>query len=216
MAEHNRKTKAKAQVEVNKEESSPPVSTGNAMMDYLMIQTAQNQQEERDRRRRQQEREERELRLREEAHYSKRGRSPPKQGPPSSRRTKAYKPVTAPVKALKRSNPIRGSPERNDTNAHEFAKWMVARAPTQIMKIDYTNALVFFEKNGSNLEMLKAWKSNHNIKEWREIGLEKPGIGVQLRQGVKRFQHWKQEQQLQASRRSPVRSPPHYASSERR
>ncbi len=82
------------------------------------------------------------------------------------------------------------------------------------MRNDYINALVFFEKNGFNLEILNAWKSNHNIKDWREIGLEKPGIGVQLGQGVKRFQHWKQEQQLQASRWTPVRSPPHYAISD--
>jgi hypothetical protein len=94
-----------------------------------MIQTAQNQQEERDRRRRQEEREERELRLREEAHYGKRGRSLPTQGPPSSRRMKAYKPVTAPVKASKQLDLIRSSPVRNDTDVHEFVKWMVARAP---------------------------------------------------------------------------------------
>lgn len=94
-----------------------------------MIQTAQNQQEERDRRRRQEEREERELRLREEAHYGKRGRSLPTQGPPSSRRMKAYKPVTAPVKASKQLDLIRSSPVRNDTDVHEFVMWMVARAP---------------------------------------------------------------------------------------
>lgn len=89
-----------------KKAAAAPESTGNPMIDYMVFQQAQDKREKRERRRRQDEREERELWLKQQRYeYEGRGRSLPKQGPPSSRRKRAYKAAAVPTKASKRPDP---------------------------------------------------------------------------------------------------------------
>ena len=119
--------------------------------------------------------------------------SSPEYGP----RPQASAKVLKTSKASKfKPDPTRSSPvryEKTDDEVIDYITWMISLYPSR--KEDFTKASDFFIERGLTLDQIYGFsKVKNQLRQWQDIGLGKPGIGVLLAADVKDFKRYQREQ----------------------